>query len=218
MSIIVDLIILAIIALCVFLGYKRGLVKCIIKILSFIIAIVLTIILYKPISNVIIENTEADENIKQSVINAIGSEIQEDGKVKEDSDLPQTLIDYINESVSNTVQETKNSMVEVVAQKIAEISINIGVAISIFITVKIILLIVSALSKILTDLPGIKQFDKAGGIIYGILKSGLIIFIILSIISMIGPMISETGIISAINKSFIGSILYNNNILLNILF
>ena len=38
---IIDLIILVILALCVFFGYKRGLAKCAIKILSFIIALVI---------------------------------------------------------------------------------------------------------------------------------------------------------------------------------
>ncbi len=50
MGMVIDLIVIGIIALFTFLGYKQGLVKAAIKILSFLIAIVVAFILYKPIS------------------------------------------------------------------------------------------------------------------------------------------------------------------------
>ncbi len=218
MSIIIDLIIVGILAISIFFGYKKGLTKCVIKILSFIIAIVVAAILFKPVSNFIIQNTEIDDNIKQAVVNLVADDVAEDGKVKEDSNLPKAMVNYINETVENAVEEAKNNMILVAAEGIANVTINVGVAILLFIVVRIALIFVSALSSIITDLPIIKQFDKAGGILYGALKAFVIIFVVLALISLISPMIEQTGIIVAINKSFIGSILYNNNILLNIVF
>lgn len=218
MSIIIDLIIVGILGLSIFLGYQKGLTKCVIKILSFIIAVVVAAILFKPVSNFVIEKTQIDDNIKQAVINLVGDDIQESGKVKEDSNLPQAMVNYINETIENAVEETKENVIIVAAETIATTTINVGVAILLFIVVRIALIFVSALSKIITDLPIIKQFDKTGGILYGAIRAFIIIFIILALISLISPMIEQTGIIVAINKSFIGSILYNNNILLNIVF
>lgn len=218
MSIIIDLIIVGILGLSILLGYQKGLTKCVIKILSFIIAVVVAAILFKPVSNFVIEKTEIDDNIKQAVINLVGDDIQESGKVKEDSNLPQAMVNYINETVENAVEVAKENVITVVAETIATTTINVGVAILLFIVVRIALIFVSALSKIITDLPIIKQFDKTGGILYGAIRALVIIFVILALISLISPMIEQTGIIAAINKSFIGSILYNNNILLNIVF
>lgn len=218
MSIIIDLIIVGILGFSVFLGYQKGLTKCVIKILSFIIAVVVAAILFKPVSNFIIEKTQIDDNIKQSVIDLVGDDIQSDGKVKEDSNLPKAMVNYINETVENAVEEAKDNIVPVVAEGISTTTINVGVAILLFIIVRIALIFVSALSKIITDLPIIKQFDKTGGILYGLLRALVVIFVLLALISLISPMIEQTGIIVAINKSFIGSILYNNNILLNIVF
>lgn len=218
MSIIIDLIIIAIIALCVFLGYKKGLTKCIIKIFSFIIALVVAFVLFKPVSNFIIQNTKIDDTIKEAVINVVKDDVEETGKVKEDNNLPKAMVDYINNTVENAVNEAKENVVEVVAEAIASTTINVGVAILLFIIIRIALMFVSMLSKIITDLPIIKQFDKTGGIIYGILKSFVVIFVIFALISFISPMIEQTGIIVAINKSAIGSILYNNNLLLKIIF
>ena len=128
------------------------------------------------------------------------------------------MVDYINNSIESAVNEAKQNVIETAAETIANSAINVGVAILLFIIVRILLILVSMLSKALTNLPVIKQFDKAGGIIYGLLKSLVIIFIVFAIISFISPMIEQTGIIVAINKSFIGGLLYNNNLLLKIIF
>ena len=173
--------------------------------------------MFKPVSNFVIQNTEIDDKIKESVVSIVADDVEEDGKVKEDSNLPDAMVNYINETVENAVDAAKDNVITVAAEGIATVTINVGVAILLFIVVRIALIFVSALSKIITDLPIIKQFDKAGGIIYGAVKALIIIFVLFALISLISPMIEQTGIIVAINKSFVGSILYNNNILLNII-
>lgn len=218
MSIIIDLIIIAIVAISILFGYKKGLAKCIIKVVAFFVAVIVAAMFYKPVSNLIIEKTQIDESIKSSIVNIIKDDVEEEGKVKEDTNLPETIVDSINKSVEKAVKETKQNAVEVAADGIAITTIRVGTAILLFVVVRILLMVVSALSSIITDLPIIKQFDKAGGIAYGLLKSIVIIFIIFAVISLISPLIEGTGIIVAINKSFVGSILYNNNILLKIIF
>lgn len=218
MSIIIDLIIVGIIALCIFLGYKKGLTKAVFDIFSFIIAIVLSVILFNPVSAFVKQNTQIDDNIKQSVISIVKDDGENEEKVKEDSNLPQAMVDYINETIENTAKEVKKNAVEVAAEKISDVSINIGVGIILFIAIRLILMIVGLFLKMVTDLPIIKQFDKTGGIAYGVLKGGIIVFVILALISFISPMIEQTGLVVAINKSFIGGLLYNNNILLKLIF
>lgn len=217
MSIIIDLIILAIILLCVILGYKKGLTKCIIKILSFVIALAVAFVLFKPISTLIIKNTTIDDNIRNSIVNLVQDDVEENGKISEETNLPKSMVEHINESIQNSVNETKMTVVNTVATEISTGVVNVCVAIGLFIIARIALIFVSALSSIITDLPLIKQFDKAGGLIYGLVKSLLIIFIIFAVISFISPMIESSGIIEAINKSIVGSVLYNNNLLLKII-
>lgn len=217
MSLIIDIIIVALIALCVFLGYKRGLAKCVIKILSFIIALAVAFILFKPVSNFIIDNTKIDDNIKSSIVNIIEDDVEEKGKVSEDSNLPKSMVKIINNSIQDSINETKMTVVNNVAEKIAEAIINICVAIGLFLVTRIILIFVKVLSSLITDLPVIKQVDKIGGVAYGLIEALLIIFVIFAIISFISPMIKDSGLIEAINKSITGTIFYNNNLLLKII-
>lgn len=215
---IIDLIIVLLLALFVFLGYKRGLAKCVIRIVSTVVAIVLALILFNPVSNWVIKNTEFDDNIKSSITQAIQKDVAEDGQVKEDSNLPDTMVERINEQIKTNVNNTKEAAVDTVSTEISVLAVKICVGFGIFIAVKIILLIVMAIFSIITEIPVIKQIDKLGGVIYGILETAVIVFVVFGIISAISPMIENTGLISMINKSVLGSVLYNNNILMKLIF
>lgn len=68
---IIDIILITIMALCVFLGYKRGLIKVAVKAFGFIVALIVSLILYIPISNYIINNTEIAQNISHTIQNKI---------------------------------------------------------------------------------------------------------------------------------------------------
>ena len=62
-----DLILIMLMALFIFLGYKRGLIKVAVRLLGFVAALVIALILYTPISNYIIENTEVVPNLKNTI-------------------------------------------------------------------------------------------------------------------------------------------------------
>ena len=68
MSIVVDIIIVAIILLSTFLAYRKGLISLAIQLVAFVIAIALTLLLYKPVSNVIINVTGIDEAIQNAIL------------------------------------------------------------------------------------------------------------------------------------------------------
>lgn len=214
MNFIVDIIIIAIIALFTFWGYHRGLIGVAFKILTFFVAILVALFLYQPVSNLIIKNTDVDENIENSVIEKFSSKENEQIKEEDLENMSQVVVNYIK----NYTSEAQDATVSMVAKQVSIVSINVVVAIGLFILTKLILIIFRAISKILAELPIIKQFDKTGGIIYGLLEGILVILVVLAIISLCASMIENFGIISSINNSYIGKFLYNNNIILKILF
>lgn len=200
-----DLIIILIIALCTFIGYKRGLIKVAIKLLSFIIAIIIALTLYKPTANYIIQNTEIDDNIQ----NAITEKILPEGATEEDEvEITTNVPEMILEGAENTVKSISTTL----TTKLIEILSLIAI----FIITKIILRVITLISNLIEKIPVIKQFNKAGGTIYGIIQGFLVCFTILAVISLISPFINQTYI-EMINNSFLASKLYDNNILLNII-
>ena len=221
MSLIIDLIIIGILVICILMGYKKGLTGSILKIVSFILALVIAFILFKPVSNFVIDHTNWDETLEQS-IRQMAVENNEEGQATEESSekkgMPDVIMNYINEAVEKAGEEARDAIIDSTAREVAVTIINGGVLISLFIIARIILFLVKGLASLLTELPIIKQFDKLGGIIFGLLQSLVIIYILLAVISFISPMIAETGFIRAIQESNVGSILYNNNLLLKLFF
>lgn len=220
MSIIIDLVIIAIFALCIFFGYHKGLTGSLLKIVSFVLALAIAFILFKPVSNLVIDNTNWDENLEQAIRQSILKEEEntQGNQAETKQSMPDVMMNYINEAVENAGNEAKSAIVDATARDLSVTIINIAVAIVLFIISKIILLFIKGLANLLTKLPVIKQFDKLGGIIYGLLQSLVILYIAFAVISLFSPMMETTGIIEGIKKSYIGSMMYNNNLLLKIIF
>lgn len=220
MSILVDIIILGIIVLSIFIGYKRGLIKCAINVLSFFIAILVVILLTSPISNLIIKNTKIDDNIKTTISEKIefnNVNVEEIKLTADNSNSPEVVREHINNMMVDLTKNATGTISEALAENIAAIVINITVAIILFVGTKFALMFVKVLADVIGKIPLIKQFNKAGGIIYGIFSGIVRVYVILAIISIIVPVITDSSLIQAINNSILGNSMYNNNILLKII-
>lgn len=217
MFLIVDLIIVAIFALCILLGYKRGLTGCLIKVLAFFIALAVSAILFKPAATLVTNNTQIDENIQTSIVSVFEKEEVENRENKDEkSNSP--IMEYISDKVEEATEEKKSEIVNNAAKDISINIINVLCFIAIFIVVRIALIFVKALADLITKLPVIKQCDKIGGIVYGILQGFVIVFIALALITFVSTATNQYALLELINQSYIGSILNNNNILLKIIF
>mgnify|MGYP005771184681 FL=1 len=212
MTIVVDLIILAILIICIIIGYVRGLTGSLIKILSFVLSLIIAFLLFVPISNLIIDKTQIDDNLEQSIKEMIiGNEENKEEK------MPEAITDYIGQKVENAADDAKESIANSTARDVAITIVKAGTWIALFIIARILLIFLRFITSLIAKLPVIKQFDKLGGIIYGILEGLIIVYILLAIISFVAPML-DNSIVDSIDKSFIGNMMYNNNILLKIIF
>lgn len=216
MGIIVDLIIIGIILLFIGIGLKKGLAGSLIKLLSFAIALIVAVALYKPVSNAIIKNTQIDENIEQAIIATFGSE--ENSSEAGKTEMPNNIVENINKEIKNATNEARNQIVENTSKNISNTIINIGSGLGIYIIARFILFIIGIFVNQVTNLPILKQVDKIGGIAYGAIEGIAIVYVILAIISLFAVVQPENVIVEGILKSSIGSMLYNNNLILNILF
>ena len=212
MSVIIDLIIVAVIAICIIIGYVRGLTGCLIKILSFVLSLVIAFILFVPVSNFVIENTQIDENLEKSIREMIIS----DNKSSEE-EMPTAMSDYINKRAEEIVDNAKEEVENATARDISQTIVKAGTWIALFIVARIALIFLKLITSLISKLPVIKQCDKLGGIIYGVLEGLLITYFALAVISFITP-ITNKNLSENINKSYLGSQMYNHNLLLKIIF
>lgn len=213
MGIILDIILVAIVALNIFICYKKGLVKLAVGLIAVAAAIILALILYKPVSNLIIENTEIDENIEQAIINNFSGDTQENEEVRYVS-----VLDYLQKYVDDAVNKTQTEIVTQTAGMMAVKIINVVVLIGIFIIVRAVLVLLTFISDIITSLPILKQFNEVGGILYGVIKSLLIVYVILAIAFFIVYVTGNTTVADAISGSFVTKFFYEHNLILKLIF
>lgn len=220
MGIILDIIVVGIIVLSTFFGYKKGLVGAAFKIVSFVLAVIITAILFIPISNFIIEQTDWDERLESAITTTLSNtSIEENKELKEEeTNLPNVIVNYINDTVEDVVAETQNNVVQAVSEDLAINIIKVCTLIVLFIIARIALWFAKAVMNGVAELPILKQFNELGGTIYGVLRGVLIVYILLLIVSVIVPMINNQAILEAINSATVCKFMYNNNILLELFF
>lgn len=200
MNYLIDIIIIALIALTTFIGYKKGLIKVAFNLISFILAILIAIVLYKPVSSFIINYTPIDDKIEETITNQIANS---DNIEKESHNF-----------IENYYSDIKNASTSVIAKNISQMVINIACIVIVFIVSRIVLLFFKFSGDLIAKLPLIKQCNSAGGFLYGLLKGFIIVYILLALIAIASPLVEMEQLMKMINSSIIGNIMYNNNIIL----
>ena len=208
MSIIIDIVIIAVILFCLYRGYKQGLIGLAFSIVSFIAALIIAFILFVPVSSFVIDKTEFDNNIKNAIVSNFNTEeTTESGESN-------FITTYINEQVD----EAKGKTLDVVATEISELCIKGIVFIGLFIVARIALIFVKAIANLIAKLPILNQFNKLGGIVFGLLKVFIITYGVLAILLLVSPMFNDATFFKELNNSFIGGMMYNNNIIVKMIF
>lgn len=224
MGIFVDLIIVLIIGLCIFNGYRKGLARCILKLVTSIIALFIAILLFRPFVNFVVNNTIIDENIQLSLEKVMNNGIEErkdennNDLVKEDSGIPKPIAEYLNSNLKNSAKQKQEEAVVSVARSAAILIVEIACFILIYVIVKIILKILTILIDIVSKLPIIRQFNEVGGFLYGIVEGVVIILLIMTGVAIVTPLTGAYEVATIILQSHLGAFFYNNNIILNLIF
>lgn len=196
MNILVDVIIIGIILLSTFFAYRKGLITLAIQLVAVVIAVVLTLLLYKPVSNVIINVTGIDESIQNAILEEANDMMTND-----------------EEGANQVVETIQNGMLPETAKTISINIIEGAVILILYIVIRIVLKFVTALANLVSKLPILNQLNQLGGIIYGILRGVLIVYILLLIVNLSGEIEPQNHVYTAVEESYIGKMMNENNIL-----
>ena len=212
-GIIIDIIVVAIIALNVYLCYRKGLVNLAVGLIAFVAAIILAVVLCQPVSNLIIENTELDETIENVIVEKFSADVPEGAQVQYNS-----VWGYLENYIGERAGETQNQIVTDTAKTLSIKIINVGVMIGIYLVVRVALFALTFIADAITSLPVLKQIDDLGGMLYGLVRALIIIFVALAVVFFVVGLTASETISTAIDSTFVTKFFYNNNIILKFLF
>lgn len=201
MGIIVDLVIIFLILLSTFLGYKKGLIALGIQLIAFVVSLTITFILYKPIGNLIINATSIDEKLQQTIEVELSNFLSEN-----------------NENVTENIliENVEEGMLPETSKVLAINIIYIVTMLVLFIISRICLLLIKSMSDFITKLPIIKQCNKIGGTLYGLLRGFVVCYVVLMIINLIIIFNPKSFFMDIIDKSYLSKSLISYNILSSI--
>lgn len=219
-GVLVDLVIASIIISNTYWGYRKGLVGVIFKILAFVVSLLIMFVLYKPASNAIIERTEIDEWLTEKIAQNLAGTTLEDGDLLEynaqTTDISKSMVEIMNSFISEALNEAGSNTVYYAASNIAIGMIRTGTMLLLFMISRFFLLFIRFAAEFIGNLPLIRMFNKSGGLVYGVVKGFLTIYVILAVFSIASPLIKDWGIIDAIQDSSFGSKMYNDNVIIDI--
>ena len=202
MGIVIDIILVLIVALSAFLGYKKGLVELGAKLFAGIIAIVITLIIYKPVGNIVIKNTSIDEKIENTILEKTTNVIDENSKISDNK--------YIQDASDNAVSQVKEEVIPEQARNIAVNVVYVATALILFIVSKIVLSIVISLANAVASLPILKQFNEIGGLLYGLVRGAIISFVLILVIGTIAKLNPNCSLSKNVESTYLLKEVYNN--------
>ena len=116
-----------------------------------------------------------------------------------------------------TAEQTQGGMLPIAARELSINIIRFAIFLILLIGLKIAIRCISALANLIAKIPLIKQFNALGGILYGLIRGFVIVFVGLMIIQFVTNMEPNNKAYQYIEESYITKPLYDNNII-NIIF
>lgn len=184
-----DIILIVIIAFFAYMGAKHGLIKTLFGAVSTLISLVLSMLLYRPVSELLYNSTFGN-SIKEFAGKLLAERMEQTAQL--------FLLDKAVETTAVLVMNVISFVIVIVA-------------------VKLIVIILANVLNIASKLPVIKQANKLFGMVAGALSGILVCYIIIGIVAALGGEENVSALQESIKSSFLAVNMYNNNLIKDVL-
>ena len=217
---ILTIIILAVFAICVFSGYKKGFLKTAFSLVSWLLVLVLCNFATPIVTDLLIQNTDVEvivqHTVEEKVMDAVEQAVQNSNVSELEAALPAEIKNLLlgdHESLSELlVDVTKIDLTPVVNGIIGILGFVVTVII-----LRVAMVIVEFALGIVTKLPLIGPMDTLLGIACGAGKGLIWCWVILAVVSVLAFTGVNTEFASYISESKLLTWLQDNNLLLNLI-
>ncbi|MBN2897325.1 MAG: CvpA family protein [Clostridia bacterium] len=125
-----------------------------------------------------------------------------------------SFLEHLNVQDFIAVDTVATNSASEIGVKIAAFIMNGLSAIVVFMAVLLVIKIIGVILNALMELPVLKSVNRFAGLLIGIVKGGLFVFSIMTLLAFLSPTIHDTAVMQALYQSKVGIVFYNNNILL----
>ena len=221
----IDKIVIVILLIFAVIGYKKGLIRSVVTLLSSVLSLILALFIY-PLTNMILKITPLYTSIYNGTLKQVetidfgkGLQTQGNAILENITLLPEMITEQIKANNNTEMYRLLDvhSLQEYIATFVANIAINLLAIIVTWLIIKVgIMLLSGSLGGIIEHLPVVATFNRAGGLLFGVVKG----IFMLSIIGLIIPVFinwpSFMPLYESIEESVLTKWLYNHNLIISI--
>lgn len=216
MSIVIDILLVAVIAYCVWSGYKKGLILSISGILALVVAFYGANLIADTYSSEFVSMLKpfiggfVDDAVTETAKEAVEDP---DFYVTEGDEtetyilsveslkklgLSQNLAESMAEAVDEAVTVAGKAVKDAIMEKLSSALANLLVFIIAFVLIMIVFAVIANLINLTFSLPGLKLLNNIGGLAFGLIKGLLIVFAVAWVLGYLGFLVdSEDTVVLA---------------------
>lgn len=211
--------------ICLVAGWIQGLFKLVVSVAGLIVSLIVAIYVSPHVSGYMEENTRIDDEVatyisKELKFSDNGEETSKGIQVEIISELPlpQVLKSNILDNNNSEMYEALDAsgVYEYISKSIAVVILNAMVFLVLVIICRVFFFSLGKAMGEIAKLPIIRSVDKIGGGILGAMKGLIIIWIVFLVLSITSTFSYSQEIIQSINQNELLKLLYDNNLLLDI--
>ena len=231
MAYILDILIIIILAVCVWRGVKKGFIKAAFSILTFLLAALLSFMFYVPFSE-FVTNTSIGQNVSQSiqtsVYKAVSGDAQNDKENAQTQEstgegttegiisnmkLPSFMFSSVFEQSDFLMRTARVTAAQAVSTSLSTAFMKLISGILLFVLILIGLWIIKKILEFIFKLPLLKEANKLAGFIAGIINGVLISYLVIAICVSLSGFSELSFIKDTIDKSYMYNNFYQSNMI-----
>lgn len=227
---VIDILGILVVVISAIIAFKKGFVKTFFDFISTFIAIVLAFSLCNFGVQLIKENTTIDEWLEEALNKSlnVSEEKNEEYVLEKDYTTSDNANNnFLTETLENLPQNIKeivgleeykeNAKISIIENSI-EIILKILSWIIIYVLARLILWLLCLIFNGIMSIPFLKQINNMAGLVLGAVVGLFRIYIFLAFVSFLTSVVTMDSFMELIKNSMIISVMYENNILISLIF
>jgi len=200
-------------------GWYIGFILSFFNIAGYFIAGYIAKVYYQIAAVWLAQNSQIDEKIQSfisekmmgQVVGTASESVPEANELL--STLPIEMKEKLLDNWPTTLKNPLTASVENMAQQASDLILNLLGMVLVFVVVLLVIKLLVAILNIMAKMPGLKEINRGGGLILGLLKGAIVVLIILAVMApFIGTNPTHSFSVYVTESQF-GSWLYNHNVL-----
>lgn len=197
-----DVVLLAVLALSVYFGYRHGLIRSAIRLVGSIVALIVALTFSASLGNYI-DNNYVNAPMREWVVDRLSASVDQVSATEVNFDdlfenRPEFFVEvcsYLDVDIEDLQREyealksegadsAKSALVSRMVDPMSAVVSRVIAFFVIFIAALIAICVISLFSRFLTNLPIVRNLDKFGGLAVGLFTGVLLSFVLVSVVSI----------------------------------